>query len=380
MALQWVNVEPMLLAGGVLLLAALCIVSGIFFVRAQGPKRRTLEWIGFVDRPDCVRGCGKNPLCGADLLRLLLLSAVTVLLQELLLLRGEMPGARFSLPLLQQLSFCLCNFLAPVVCVCAVYRMASCLTGHGTLALAAAGLLALDLSYEPVAAAFLCCCCAFLLRWWGAEKFGMRVVFLLLCAVILAVGVYTDGRVLLFLPTAAVLLVIGSLLRKKRAYEAILAPILFTLFFLLGIALVSIPAIMFATGLPFPQMLAVRDFWMLLLVQIFRLVLNVPVRLAPSFDIVGTALLIYGLFAAVFSLDRTFRRRDLRGLAVFALFICGVFTWAFGGIPGSIAAAPAIAFYWYAWLRRSGTAAVSLSAAILLAVSLWRTVVLLIVV
>lgn len=377
MALRWENAGPAYYISAFALLSVLCIVSGIFFLLSQRPKRRTLEWIEFVDRPGLFRGCREVSLTAVDVLLIVLLSVIAAGLQSCLMLRSTNVLSLKTFDFFELCGVILPAFVAPCVCCGCAFVMCKRVTKNSTFSFFAACLVALDVSYRPEKTVFAVLCMAFLLRWWGAELRAKRVFALLLCAVFAAVGAYASAQLWLMLLPIVLFLLFGSLLQKKFRILRFLGSLAaFAAFFALSLIAVNIPGVMYQTGLAFPQLLLDGDFWRVLSVRILQQILLAPAWTLPAVDIMSPILMIYGLYAAVFSMVAGLPRRDLRCAAVTLLFFSGAFLWLLGLVSGSVAAFLPIAYYWFAWNHRGGKRIVWSSVALLLGAELALDVIL----
>lgn len=388
MVLVWTQPDGWFFAG----LAAMCVLLAVHFCgffRAMAPRRRTLEWITFVDPPAPRFGCG--PLVHAqlawyELVLLLCIAVGTAFLQ--LRIRVPMELLRAVLhraPLAERLEVLLIYAVSPAVCVLSVFFAARRLTDHPVLPYCAAFLMALDLNYDPEQLPFLLLAAAFLLRWWGASQTQTALpcaLELLAMTAYLALGAYVAPQTLL----AAVLLFapvcFGAIFRAshtespRRALRLFAALAGYWAMLALWMTLIRIPGALLETGLPFFQMFADARFWSALGAQITAAVAALQHPGTPLFAIFSLPAQLYALFAALAGIWLAVKRRDLCGLLMAWLFLAGTALWALDLAAPAFGSLLPCAYIWSRWLRRGRGAAVGI--AVLLAVSFAALVLLLI--
>ncbi len=388
MVLVWTQPDGWFFAG----IAAMCVLLAVHFAgffRAMAPRRRTLEWITFVDPPAPRFGCG--PLVHAqlawyELVLLLCIAVGTAFLQLRLRVPRELLQAVLrSAPLAEWLEIVLIYAVSPAVCALSVFFAARRLTDHPVLPYCAAFLMAFDVNYDPEQLPFLLLAAAFLLRWWGASQTLPALpcaLELLAMTAYLALGAYVAPPTLL----AAVLLFVpvcfGAIFRASHADAprrwlrlfAALAGYWAMLF--LWMTLIRIPGALLETGLPFLQMFADARFWSALGAQITAAAAALQSSGMPLLAIFSLPMQLYALFAAIAGVWLAVTRRDLCGLLMAWLFIAGTALWALDLAAPAFGSLLPCAYIWSRWLQRGRGAAVGI--AVLLAVSAAALVLLLI--
>ncbi len=365
MALIWAQPDGWFFAG----LAALCALLAVHFAaffRAQAPRRRTLEWIAFVDPPAPRFGCGPAEHCPLRAVHVLLLAFAALVTAAGQLLARVPPellrSILLSADLIGRLEFLLIYAVSPAVCTLTVFFAARRLTDHALLPYLAALLMALDLNYDPELLPFLLLAAAFLLRYWGAVQtapaFSCALELLAMTAY-LALGAYIHpplllAAVLLFIPVAfaavyravhadaprRVLRLAGTLV----GYFAMLA---------LWMTLIRIPGALLETGLPFFRMLADARFWAGIGGQIGDACAALTAPDAVYLAIFSLPMQLYALFSAAACVWLAAKRRDLCAGLMAWLFIAGTALWALGIAPPVFGSLLPAVYLWSRWLRRS---------------------------
>ena len=365
MALIWSQPDGWFFAG----LAALCALLAVHFAaffRAQRPRRRTLEWIAFVDPPAPRFGCGPAEHCPLRAVHvpLLTLAALVTAAAQLLarvppaLLRSILLGA----DLIGRLEFLLIYAVSPAVCMLAVFFAARRLTDHALLPWLAALLMALDLNYDPEQLPFLLLAAAFLLRYWGAAQTAPAsacALELLAMTAYLALGAYVDpalllAAVLLFIPVA-----FAAVYRAVHAdvpHRALrLAGTLVGYFAMLGLwmTLIRIPGALLETGLPFFRMFSDARFWAGIGGQILDACAALTAPAAIYLAIFSLPLQLYALFSVAACVWLAVKRRDVCAGLMAWLFAAGTALWALGVAPPVFGSLLPAVYLWSRWLRRS---------------------------
>ena len=386
--LVWTQPDGWFFAG----IAAMCVLLAVHFCgffRAMAPRRRTLEWITFVDPPAPRFGCGPlvhAPLGWLTFVLLLALAVVTAFLQ----LRVRVPmellrAVLHSAPLAERLEVLLIYAVSPAVCAPTVFFAARRLTDHPVLPYCAAFLMAFDFNFDPEQLPFLLLAAAFLLRWWGASQRETALpcaLELLAMTAYLALGAYVAPQTLL----AAVLLFVpvcfAAIYRAmhaespRRALRLVLTFAGYWAMLALWMTLIRIPGALLETGLPFFQMFADVRFWAALGAQVTAAVSALQSPGTPLLAIFSLPMQIYALFSTIAGVWLAVKRRDLCGLLMAWLFITGTALWALDLAAPAFGTLLPCAYIWSRWLRRGRGAVVGM--AVLLALSLAALVLLLI--
>ena len=365
MALIWSQPDGWFFAG----LAALCALLAVHFAaffRAQRPRRRTLEWIAFVDPPAPRFGCGPAEHCPLRAVHILLLTLAALVTAAGQLLARVPPALLCSVllgaDLIGRLEFLLIYAVSPAVCMLAVFFAARRLTDHPVLPWLAALLMALDLNYDPELLPFLLLAAAFLLRYWGAAQTAPAsacALELLAMTAYLALGAYVDPALLL---AAALLFIPVAFAAVYRAVHADaprralrLAGTLVGYFAMLGLwmTLIRIPGALLETGLPFFRMLADARFWAGLGGQIRAACAALTAPAAMYLAIFSLPLQLYALFSAAACVWLAAKRRDVCAGLMAWLFAAGTALWALGIAPPAFGSLLPTVYLWSRWLRRS---------------------------
>ncbi len=386
MVLVWTETTPWLTAA---LLAALLLVLSVHFrfcFRALRPRRYTLEWIDFLDRPAPQFVSAYAPITRSDVFWMLFCAVAAAGLQVQVLRLEAGPGFLRHASTPDILYFALYYLVSPAACVAAFYCIARQLTTHATVPLFATALLTFDLSYDTQVLPFLLLALAFFLRWWRVSQtasFGRCTLELLAATAYLAVGAYFAPSVLFYAAVLFVPLAFAAIWRavhraeRGRIARTLAALLGYWLMLALWTVLTRIPGAMLAYSLHFWQVLLDVRFWQSLalwLVQSLRLVL---LEAVPVYGIVETVLQIYAAFCAAACVYLAVRHGDLTAALLVWLYIAALIGWLFGLAPAALGCLPVCALVWDRWLARGTKRAPMLGIAALLAVRMAGSILLL---
>lgn len=374
MQLTWTELSAPVLIGACVLLLAAAGVYFSFFFRAMQPKRRTLEWIGLIDRPAWFFGCERCAIGKEDVLPMALtaVTAAAAYALSILLINGY--NVLSAMPAMQKLEAVVLGLILPAMGTAVMYCLVKRLCGGIFAPIAAALLVAFDLDYDPSAMPMILLALAFFLRWWGVSQtrsFGRCFAELTAVTAFLGVGTYFAPKTAWFAPVLFVPLAFASVWRMLHSDESrrILRLIVTLLgFWLLAAAWYTaahIPAMILASDAPFPQLLAEGKTWDLLLLR----GMNTVSRLLPRFsDTIGLGVILiwlYALFSAAGGVYLCVTRHDLRGMLLCWLTVCAAILWQFSLAPAVLAIVPC-AYIWECWRRRDGRLFAALGAGILM--------------
>lgn len=385
MTLSQIDATPWGFACTMALLALPLIYSFYYFFRAVRPRRHTVEWIAFLDRPAATLSLSGGSLTWLDGICMAICALFAALVRFTAFQLDSGFRAVLHADLLDWLTLLLRDALAPALCVLALYCMARMLTTHRLFPLIAALLLSMDLAYDATTLMFWLLACAFFLHWWQIclhGSVGRCALPLLAVTAYLAVGTYFIPQMLICAVLLFVPLLFAAVFRAVRMPRRGRIPRLlatlggYWLAFAFWMLCTQLPGAMLRWELPLWQVIFDGRFW-----RWFVLELQYALwMLRPSVPVLGTAdtfQLIFSLLCALGCLDLAVRQRTLGALLPVWLFATEATLWLTGILPGIRCSALLCVHVWDRWHARGGQRALVLNIAYLVGMRLYCLVLLL---
>ena len=245
--------------------AALLLLNGAAYVHVMRPRSGTLEWISRYDRPACTLLDGWTGLTTGDIAPLLsvTLGAAAVWGAAALVTIRSLYGSPIPGDVLAETV--VTHMVFPALTALAVYRLLRGLFGSRLGALLGTWILTLSMAVQPSPMLVAAVAVLLLTRYLTApaqSEFGEYSLYLILAFAMAAVGCYLRPGLAGVALMMVVLLCCGAADRfvhagRGRLVRSLLAG-------LLSLAVVWILAYVpggVTQGLPFPQLLVLRDFY-----------------------------------------------------------------------------------------------------------------------
>lgn len=245
--------------------AALLLLNGVAYVHVMRPRSGTLEWISRYDRPSCTLLDGWTALTMGDIAPLLsvALGAAAVWGAAALVTVRSLYGSPVPGDVLAETA--VTHMVFPALTALAVYRLLRGLFGSRLAALLGTWILTLSVAVQPAPMLVTAVAALLLGRYLTApaqSAFGDNSLYLILAFAMAAVGCYLRPGLAGVALTMTVLLCCGAADRFVHAGRGRLVRSLLAGWLSLAVVwiLTYVPGGV-AQGLPFPQLLVLRDFY-----------------------------------------------------------------------------------------------------------------------
>ena len=245
--------------------AALLLLNGAAYVRVMRPRSGTLEWISRYDRPSCTLLGIWSGLTRADALPMAAAACGAAAAwgaaswMELWARYGS------DIPDVVLRETILTRMIVPALTALAVYRLLRGLFGSRLSALLATLILMLTMTVQPVLLLPVAVCALLLTRHQTAPAdatFGETSLWLILAFMTVAIACYLSATMVVLALAMTVILCMGAADRFVHAGRGRLVRSLLAAWIsLLAVWLLTYVPGAVAQGLPFPQLLILRDFY-----------------------------------------------------------------------------------------------------------------------
>lgn len=247
-------------------LAALLLLNGVAYVRVMRPRSGTLEWISRYDRPACTLLDGWTPLTKGDIAPMISCACAAAALWGMAAWTGlrELYGSPLPADVLWEAA--VTHMVFPALTALAAYRLLRGLFGSRLTALLGALILSFSMTVQPELLLTATVAALLLTRYLTApvqSTFGEYSLFLILAFAMAAVGCYLQPVLAILVLAMSVLLCLGAADRFVHAGRGRLIRSMLAGWLSLAVVwlLAYVPGGV-AQGLPFPQLLVLRDFYL----------------------------------------------------------------------------------------------------------------------